>query len=100
MKSKIKTMRSGPEVSDEEIQKYMNFDKLLLEKDKFIKRQRNLRLLRNSAITLGTLAIVAVIFFLVSETAETEVGVKETQSPGKPEKVQQEQSVDPGFTGE
>jgi TonB family protein len=54
MKSKINTMKSRPQVSDEEIQRYMNFDKLMLEKQRVDARRKTIKRLRigGSAILL------------------------------------------------
>lgn len=71
MKSKIKTMKSRQDVKDDEIQHYMNFDKLLLEKEKFLIRQKKLRLLRNGSIGVAVIAIgVVLVSFLINRDDE------------------------------
>ena len=63
MKNKITTMRSRPEVSEKEIQQHMNFDRLLLEKDTYLKKQKNIRIIRNLTLGTGAAAIIALAIF-------------------------------------
>jgi TonB family protein len=65
MKSKIKTMKSKQEITDEEIQRLMDFDKLLRERDKFVARQKFLRNIKISGAALG-IAILALTLWLSS----------------------------------
>lgn len=62
MKSKLKIMKAKPEITDDEIRAYMNFDTLLSQTNQTI------RLKKRNRILLGTLAGVVVItgiwFFL------------------------------------
>jgi TonB family protein len=78
MKSKIKIMKSRQEVTDEEIHRYMDFDNLLLRKDKYMARQKNIRLLRNTGIALTglTVLIMLTVFVLDNDSAKTFVDQK------------------------
>lgn len=58
MKGKITIMKSRAELTDEEIQQHMNFDKLLLDREKLMTRHKNFRILRNSAIGLAGIALM------------------------------------------
>jgi TonB family protein len=51
MKNKIKIMKSREQVTDQEIHDYMDFDKLLIEKNRLIRR-RNMRMLGNAGIVI------------------------------------------------
>lgn len=57
MKSKIRTMKSTQQPTDEEIQGYMDFDKLLRERDKLVVRQK--------MFTRGKIAGIGVVVLMV-----------------------------------
>lgn len=57
-------MKAKPEVTDNEIQDFMNFEKLLFEKDKFLSRQKKYRSIRNISIAILSIGlIVYTVFF-------------------------------------
>jgi TonB family protein len=70
MKNKIKIMKSREQVTDEEIHDFMDFDKLLIEKNKLIRR-RNMRMLGKSGIALLVL-ITGISFYFYNIPAEQE----------------------------
>lgn len=69
MKSKIKIMKAKPEVNDDEIRSFMDFDKLLLQKEELSARG-NQRLLRNAGLIVMGVMVASVIWYLVSPTNE------------------------------
>jgi TonB family protein len=73
MKRKIKTMRSTQDPTDEEIQRYMDFDKLLLEKDKFVAQQKRTKYQRIFSAGLLLITLATVTFFLLREKPKKDV---------------------------
>jgi TonB family protein len=66
MKSKIKIMKAKPEVNDDEIRNFMDFDKLLLQSAE-LSAQVNKRMLRNTGLAIvGMMIIASATWFLVS----------------------------------
>lgn len=74
MKEKIKIMNTTPEVTEEEIRSYMDFDALLAKKkEAVLRRRRQLRRARNASILLAVaISAPAILFFFASpsDTAE------------------------------
>jgi TonB family protein len=83
MKRKINTMKSTQEPTDEEIQRYMDFDKLLLEKNQFVAQQKRktYRIISSAGLLLITVA--AITFFVLKEKPENDV-TKVTNLPIDP----------------
>ncbi|HYC85180.1 MAG TPA: energy transducer TonB [Chryseosolibacter sp.] len=54
-------MKSRPEVTDNEIQQFMDFDKLLLDRNRLIREQRRARITRNTLLSLTGLAILVIL---------------------------------------
>lgn len=63
MKLKLKIMKTRPEVSDEELRAYMDFDALLERRKAALKKAGRLNMLRNGAILLATGVLLAVVWF-------------------------------------
>jgi TonB family protein len=81
MKSKIKTMGSRQTVTDEEIQRYMDFDKLLAEKDKFTIRQKKVSVLRNAGFGLAGIAIGVTLFiYFIGRSTGEQTSHEETKN--------------------
>jgi TonB family protein len=70
MKSNLKTMKSRPEVTDQEIQQFMNFDKLLSEKEKLLEHRKKIRTIRNSLIGAVVLTVAVTVFFMLTHKTE------------------------------
>ena len=68
MKQKIKIMKHKQQLSDEEIQSYMNFDRLLDSRKVALSATRPMSILKWS-IPILTVATVAVWFFLVKDNS-------------------------------
>jgi TonB family protein len=75
MKNKIKTMRSRQQITDEEINNYMDFDRLLQLNNNMLVRQRYFRMIRQASIGGGLLAtgIIAIIYFFGSSEQSKEI---------------------------
>jgi TonB family protein len=76
MKSKIKMMNVKPEISDDEIRSFMDFDKLLDNQKTFVRS----RLIRNSGIAISAIAVVASLWFY---SKPNESGEHKTTSDAK-----------------
>ena len=74
MKSKIKAMKSKQEISDEEIQRFMDFDKLLKEKEMIVARQKFLRTMKifGSAAGIVILGLITILIFKNQPPVEPE----------------------------
>jgi TonB family protein len=70
MKNKITTMRSRPEISEEEIQQRMSFEKLILDRHQYLKKQQRLGWSRNLALSAGVITLATVIYFAIRPTDE------------------------------
>jgi protein TonB len=86
MKNKIKAMRSRQAVTDEEIQRYMDFDKLLQQKDLVAMRQRKIKIFRYASLALVTLAIgVFFVWKFVPDNSDNQVSAtRENQKANVP----------------
>lgn len=56
-------MKTRPEVSDEELRAYMNFDALLERRKAALKKAGRLNLLRNGAILMATAILLSVVWY-------------------------------------
>jgi TonB family protein len=77
MKSKINTMKSRPQVSDEEIQRYMNFDKLLSEKKRVDARKK----IVTRVTGIGAAILCIAILIAILKTSSQESPQPKGQSP-------------------
>jgi TonB family protein len=73
MKRKINTMKSTQEPTDEEIQRYMDFDKLLLEKDKFVAQQKRKRYRIIFSAGLLLITVATITLFVLKEKPDNDV---------------------------
>jgi TonB family protein len=81
MKNNIKIMNSKPDVSDEEIQSYMNFDSLLEQHHK-ISSKGDHRILRRSLYALAVLAVLTIAWYGVISTKKApQSPVDSSESP-------------------
>jgi TonB family protein len=79
MKNKITPMKSGPEITDGEIQSYMDFN-LLLTKNTLASLQRKQRMIIKSIVFGLTLVVVITsLWFLNSGNQQQENGMKDSQ---------------------
>jgi TonB family protein len=88
MKSKIKIMKSRPEIADEEIHRYMNFEKLLDSKSKYVSLRRRSSIIKNTAVGLVTIAIIVTTVVYLNQTKQNlQTSQKElsTNEPVTPE---------------
>lgn len=56
-------MKTRPEVSDEELRAYMDFDALLERRKASLQKAGRLNMLRNGAILLGTVILLSVVWY-------------------------------------
>src|SRR5688572_16004923 len=94
MKSKITTMKSRQEIEDEDIQRYMNFNKLLEEKEKFVIRKKKVRNLRIAAVAVGTLFIGIALVFLLRTPATDKTKTDRVSTLPAQEKMNQTATSD------
>lgn len=74
MKRNLKPMRSRPEVSDEEIQSFMDFGKLLAERERLLSARRKTRLLRGGSAAILGVATLAIVWFSMHESNDNAAG--------------------------
>jgi TonB family protein len=82
--NKIRIMKVKPEITDEEIHSYMNFDALLAKYTQEKALKKNSNIVRNTVLALVALAVIGVWYFSIS----TKPGGKAEQSD--PSNVQNE----------
>src|SRR5688572_27206925 len=63
MKGKIKIMKTRPDITDDDIRSYMDFDKLLHKKDTTALKNK---FLRNGGIALSIIIITGLVFYFAS----------------------------------
>jgi len=73
-------MKSKQEISDEEIQRFMNFDKLLSERQKLVEHQKRVR----NIIMLGSASLVVIISLSVFLMLKDQPG---NETDGTPDKI-------------
>jgi len=99
MKEKIKIMKTRPQVTEEEIKAFMDFDALLEQKDKMLLQRGRIRRVRNLFIGLACLVAIPATVLLLREsgqqtmrqTAEMNILQPSTQSPVGHDSVTSEQ---------
>lgn len=90
--SRIKIMSTKPEISDEELREYMNFDELLDRRKAVVQKLKYIDLIRKGAILSASVITLSIVWFIYrGGTGEGQV-VQETtreriSSPGKGEPV-------------
>jgi TonB family protein len=67
MKRKLKIMKSRPEVTDSEIQQFMDFEKLLDEKNRLTRTAARTRIVRNTTLGILAVGLVATVLLVGNE---------------------------------
>ena len=75
MKQKIKLMKKIPQPSDEEIQKYMNFDRLLDSRKTALTATRNATIVKWGIAVISITAVVTLV--LINNTSNDALGRNE-----------------------
>lgn len=68
MKHKIKIMKTGPHVTEQEINKFMDFDDLLKRKEQVVLRHRRMNRVRNSFIGIIALMIMPAVLIITRQS--------------------------------
>jgi len=103
MKRNLKTMKSRPVVNDQEIQQFMDFDKLLLERERILHRRKRDGIVRNTAIGLITVGLITTFLIITNSTKQESQTVipqrSETSAPSTtPAEEQVTRQIDETFS--
>jgi TonB family protein len=90
MKSKIKIMKAKPEVNDDEIRSFMDFDKLLIQREEVFARSSKRILRTTGLVVIGMIVVSAIWFFVIPVTHEPPK--QDSPQQKSPEKITPEKS--------
>jgi TonB family protein len=95
----MKTMKVRPEVSDQEIHHFMDFNNLLVQKDRFLARRRRNRIITAIGVAvLGALIVPSILYIFPGKPAKTsgiEISIPAKEDEQKKSQVSKDENPEP-----